>query len=138
MISSEVEPAVTIQVVQAKRQEKEGNPPGQLRLIFDEKHLEDGHCLSDNNGRRDASALLVLRCHSGMQIFVRTLTGKIITFWKWKRQTPLRWRKEKSKREKESLWIGNVLSLTGNNWKKAVNSATRLSEKFNSSLGFTT
>ena len=80
MISSEVEPADTIQVVQAKLQEKEGNPPGQLRLIFDEKHLEDGHCLSDNNGRRDASALLVLRRHSDMQIFVRTLTGKIITF----------------------------------------------------------
>ena len=75
MISSEVEPADTIQVMQAKLQEKEGNRPGQLRLIF-----EDGHCLSDNNGRRDASALLVLRRHSGMQIFVRTLTGKIITF----------------------------------------------------------
>ena len=119
MISSEVEPAVTIQVVHAKLQEKEGNPPGQLRLIFDEKHLEDGHCLSDNNGRRDASALLVLRCHSGMQIFVRTLTRKMITLEVEPADT-IEVVKAKIQDKEEFLQISNVLSMTGSNCRMAV------------------
>ena len=41
MISLEVERADTIEVVQKKLQDKEGKPSYQLRLIFNEKHLEE-------------------------------------------------------------------------------------------------
>ena len=74
MITFEVERADTIEVVKAKIQDKEGNPADQQRLIFDEKQLEGGHCLSDCNVRRDSSPHIVLRLPSGMQIVLRTLT----------------------------------------------------------------
>ena len=74
MITFEVERADTIEVVKAKIQDKKGNPADLQCLIFDEKQLEGGHCLSDCNVRRDSSPHLVLRLPSGMEIFVRTLT----------------------------------------------------------------
>ena len=47
MITFEVERADTIEVVKAKIQDKKGNPADLQCLIFDEKQLEGGHCLSD-------------------------------------------------------------------------------------------
>ena len=48
-------------------------------MVFERKKLEDEKTLSDYNIQQDSTLHLVLIIKGGMQIFVKTLTGKTIT-----------------------------------------------------------
>lgn len=77
----EVEASETVEQIKQKIQDKEGFVPGhQQRLVFDSIQLQDERTLADYNVQNDSTIYVVLQLRGGgMQIFVKTLTGKTIT-----------------------------------------------------------
>ena len=77
-----VEASDTIATIKSMIQNKEGIPSDLQRLIFDRRELEDDHTVSYYNINSGSTVHLVLRLHRSedmqLQIFVKTLTGKVI------------------------------------------------------------
>ena len=69
----------TIEVVKSKINEKLGHSPGEKRLMFAGKELDDGCTLSEYNIQENDTLYLFLHQSEGMPIFLKTLTGKTFT-----------------------------------------------------------
>ena len=79
MFTVKVEPSSSVEEVKLKIQDIKGIPPDQQRLIFGTKQLQDGRTLSYYNLQEESIIQLVLRVPGGIEIYVKTPTGKTIT-----------------------------------------------------------
>ena len=75
----EAELTDTIGHLKAKLEDQDGTPCDQQRLMYAGKSLTDCRTLADYNIAKGATLLLVARRRGGVQIFIKTMTGKTIS-----------------------------------------------------------
>ena len=92
-ISLEVKPSINIEDVKVMIQDKEGIPPDQQNLCFDAQLLDNGSTLSHYNIQSESTLHMDSHAQDGMQIFLKTLTGKT---------TPLKMSRLRSKTKRAS------------------------------------
>ena len=78
-ITLQVKGEDTVEHVKSLIHGKEGIPLDQQRILFGGKQLRDGRRLSDYSVKNESTLNLCLSLVGGMQIFVKTLSGKTIT-----------------------------------------------------------
>ena len=78
-IPLDVEPSDTVDIVNAKIQDKEGIAPEQQVLIFAGRLIEGSGRLSDWGVREESTVQLFLRPRHFTRIFVKTFSGKTLT-----------------------------------------------------------
>ena len=123
-VALDVQATDTVQTVKQKLQDKEGIPADQQRLVYTTKELDPTRTLADYNIQRDATLHLVLRLRGGMQIFVKTLTGKKSEFNVDEEDTVLRLKTQLQ--EKEGIMADQIkLILNG----RQLNDADTLKSK---------
>jgi len=78
-ITIDVETSDLVETVKKEIYERENLPVAHQTLVFDGKKLENKKTLLDYNIISESTLHLVFSLKGGMQIFVKTLTGKVLT-----------------------------------------------------------
>jgi len=78
-IAPGVEASIATDNIKCKIQEMEGTSSDEQHLIFAVKQLKDGRTLPGCSTQKEPTLHFVLTLRGGSQLFVKTLTGHIIT-----------------------------------------------------------